>query len=225
MKPLKVWKTVVMEVDGVKVQLFHIGVLSRIVGRSTKTLKTWELRGHLPETPYRSKTGHRLYTLEMVEAIMEALREAGELGKVSVKPRQRGRYLVRGLVFKGALEPVYMRLYTVGALAQSIKKTPMMVNHLMKRGAIPETPFRSSDSKRGYKLYTSDMISIVNIAVRKRLIGRNALKTSPYESADIYNEIEQCWKDLGVYDVVAVVKPPPLSGIKSRRRWIEVHGL
>ena len=102
------WKTVEVEVDGVMVRMFTIGALARAIGKGISTIRVWERNGTLPETPYRSKKGDRLYTLEMVESIQKALRQAGKLDIGVLKEKKRPAYVEKSVRFKGKRKPEYI---------------------------------------------------------------------------------------------------------------------
>jgi hypothetical protein len=47
--------------------------LADALGKSMSTINFWQRFGTIPETPFRSHGGYRLYTVEMVEGIKAAL--------------------------------------------------------------------------------------------------------------------------------------------------------
>jgi len=59
--------------------LHRLGTLAKLVQRSRETLHQWENYDLLPPTPLRSggKTGHRLYTVEMMMAVKNAIDACG----------------------------------------------------------------------------------------------------------------------------------------------------
>jgi len=186
------WKTVEIEVDGVKVRMFTIGALARATGKGISTIRVWERNGTLPETPYRSKKGDRLYTLEMVEAIQRALRQAGKLDIGVLKEKRRPTYVERAVRFKGKKKPVRMRLYKVGTLAKAVNRTVVALTQMEKRGVLPKTPLAASSLE--YRLYTLDMIEVVQKAFDKR--GGVIRGQSEWE--DFHDEIVDGWTRLGV---------------------------
>lgn len=59
-----------------RMQLFRMGTLAKVVGRTVETLREWEKEGLLPETPLRvEEHGHRYYTSEMIEVVKKVLDE------------------------------------------------------------------------------------------------------------------------------------------------------
>lgn len=85
-KPL--WKSV----DGVKTEFFSIGDLAHALGRKPVTVRSWEDKGWLPGSGYRTKPpkaeqvpgkavkGRRLYTRRQIMVVVAAAEECGVLG-------------------------------------------------------------------------------------------------------------------------------------------------
>jgi len=188
------WKTVEIEVDGVMVRMFTIGALARAIGKGISTIRVWERNGTLPETPYRSKKGDRLYTLEMVESIQSALRKAGKLDIGVLKERKRPAYVEKDVRFKGRKKLVRMRLYKIGTLARAVNRTVVALTQMEKRGVLPKTPLAASSLE--YRLYTLDMIEVVQSAFDKR--GGVIRGQSEWE--DFHDEIVDGWTRLGIMD-------------------------
>ena len=61
--------------NGVQVELFPIGELADYLGRTTQTVRKWELSGVLPNTLFRNKRGYRLYTSEQIMLIGKTAEE------------------------------------------------------------------------------------------------------------------------------------------------------
>lgn len=61
--------------NGVQVELFPIGELADYLGRTTQTVRKWELSGILPNTLFRNKRGYRLYTREQIMLIGKTAEE------------------------------------------------------------------------------------------------------------------------------------------------------
>jgi DNA-binding transcriptional MerR regulator len=68
----------------------RINAAAEMLGVSTSTLRSWERRLGYP-TPSRSPGNHRLYELDEVEALREALRETHNISSAVEVARQRGR--------------------------------------------------------------------------------------------------------------------------------------
>lgn len=188
------WKTVEVEVDGVMVRMFTIGALARAIGKGISTIRVWERNGTLQETPYRSKKGDRLYTLEMVELIQTALSKAGKLDVGVLKEKKRPVYVEKDVRFKGKRKPLRMRLYKVGTLAKAVGRTVVALTQMEKRGVLPRTPLVSSSLE--YRLYTLDMIE----AVQAAFDVRGGVIRGQSEWEDFHDEIVDGWTRLGIMD-------------------------
>jgi hypothetical protein len=71
-------------VRGRTVQFFPIGALAKALNRKARTVRQWEVIGLLPVSPWRSPSEHergkqRLYSRELIEAIVQIAREEGVL--------------------------------------------------------------------------------------------------------------------------------------------------
>ena len=72
-------------IKGIEVLMFTIADLAKAIGKRPSTLRVWEHRGWLPKAKYRTpkpvkqqipekpSQGRRLYTLEQVEFLLEAM--------------------------------------------------------------------------------------------------------------------------------------------------------
>jgi DNA-binding transcriptional MerR regulator len=187
------WKTVEIEIDGVLTRVFTVGALARAIGKGVSTIRMWERNGVLPETPYRSSKGDRLYTLEMVEAVREAMRKSGKLKESLLTPKTKPPFVVRKVRFSGA-EPIEMRLYKVGSLAKAANRTVVALCLMEKRGVLPKTPLMASGLK--YRLYTVEMIEVVQKAFEKR--GNRVRGREDW--LGFYEEVVREWTSLGVMD-------------------------
>ena len=68
----------------------RINAAAEMLGVSTSTLRSWERRLGYPQ-PHRTPGNHRLYELDEVEALREALRETHNISSAVEVARQRGR--------------------------------------------------------------------------------------------------------------------------------------
>jgi MerR family transcriptional regulator, light-induced transcriptional regulator len=68
----------------------RINAAAEMLGVSTSTLRTWERRLGYPH-PRRTPGNHRIYELDEVEALREALRETHNISSAVEVARQRGR--------------------------------------------------------------------------------------------------------------------------------------
>jgi DNA-binding transcriptional MerR regulator len=183
------WKTVEIEVDGVKRRMFTIGALAKALGKGVSTIRVWERMGVLPETPYRSGKGDRLYSVEMVEEIQQQLRRGGKLDASKLKLRKKPTHVVREVRYSdGEVEKV--QLFKIGSLARAVSRTVVALTQMEKRGVLPRTPLLASSLN--YRLYTVEMIEAVQKAFEKR--GGQVRGRSEWE--DFHNEIEDEWTEL-----------------------------
>lgn len=72
-------------IGGKALELYTVGSVARILGRSAVTLRKWERKGWIPAPSYRTskasgaellntdRKGYRLYSREQVEVLLEAL--------------------------------------------------------------------------------------------------------------------------------------------------------
>lgn len=61
--------------DGRTVDLYSIGELAFRIGRTTDTVRKWEIAGIIPATCFHNKYGCRLYTLEQINMIVDTATE------------------------------------------------------------------------------------------------------------------------------------------------------
>lgn len=130
-----------------------IGLVAKAVGRGVQSLRRYERLGIIPKTPYHSKNGTRLYTVEQVMEIQTILKDKGRVGKASV--RQRGyRKPVRAKVRLSNGEEHELSLFRIGYLALALERTVQYITQLELKGLFPQTPLRL----KGHRLYAPDMI-------------------------------------------------------------------
>lgn len=55
---------------GVETKLYNIGVVAEAIGRTSQTIRKWEVGGVIPPTPFKQK-GKRLYSTEHIDAIVK----------------------------------------------------------------------------------------------------------------------------------------------------------
>lgn len=55
--------------NGEKTKLYPIRYVAIAVGRESKTVRSWEIAGVIPKTPFKGTGGIRLYTQEMIDVI------------------------------------------------------------------------------------------------------------------------------------------------------------
>ena len=64
-----------LSLRGRKMQFFYIGTLAKKLNRKTPSIRMWIARGIIPETWFKDHRGNRLYTKEMIDAIVESAEE------------------------------------------------------------------------------------------------------------------------------------------------------
>lgn len=190
------WKTIKIELDGVLVPMFTIGALARATGKGISTIRVWERNGVLPETPYRTNRGDRLYTVEMVEAVRAALQRAGKLesgAALMLREKRKPPYVVRWVRFDSG-QRVRMKLYKIGTLAKAVGRTVVSLTQMEQRRVLPRTPLVASSLE--YRLYTLDMIEVVQAAFNRH----TGYIRGSAEQDGLYDEIWQGWTKLGITD-------------------------
>ncbi len=191
------WKTVDHEVDGVLTRMFTIGALARAVGKGISTIRVWERTGTMPETPYRSEKGDRLYTVEMVEDIIEGLDRVGKLDHRRMKKRKKPSSVIRTVKPKRG-QRRDIRLYKIGTLAQAVSRTVVALTNMEKREVLPRTPLLASSLE--YRLYTVEMIE----AVQKAFAKRGGVVRGHSEWEDFHDEIFDAWDEQGILDAKVI---------------------
>lgn len=188
------WKTV--EQDGKT--YVTIGALASVLGRSKLGVRLLEKKGHLPPTPYRNEAGERLYTPEMVLQAREAL-----AAKNMLEPRKTARIPENVLcdVKLSDGSTVRTHVFRIGILAQAIGRSPITLEQMERRKAIPSTTLRLPPNRR---VFTAEQIQAVKKAFDRR---SNDLRVDTDKKL-LREEILTEWKELKlvgakVMDVVA----------------------
>lgn len=200
------------------VQAYGIEVLCRAIGRSRVTIYSWERKGWLPKTPLISSREEKLYTAGMIEVVAKVVKAYEEEGL----SRGRQQFSVYGQAMHDKIQAGWDELrgdekvdlsqyisirvpsvvtkvvevngeqvecYTVEMLSRAIGRSKYMVPVWEKNGVIPRTPLTN---KRGWRLYTPDMIEVVRTAVKRR--GGSILK----DPEGIYEDVAAGWEMLGI---------------------------
>ena len=75
MPPVKPKKVVV---NGMQVELFYINRLAEALGRTTQTVRKWEIAGVIPKSIFKDKnTGRRMYTQGQIDTIVKCAEDCG----------------------------------------------------------------------------------------------------------------------------------------------------
>lgn len=147
------------EIDGVG-EGFTLGALAALTGKSVKTLRLWEKKGIIPETPYRDASGSRLYTREKLDEIVEDLLARGlvnEDEKVRVRSKTTPDYC---LVKRADGTKEWLRLYRISMVADVMERTVSTVNRLERQGYFPATSLRTP--ARNQRRYTFEQIQAIS---------------------------------------------------------------
>lgn len=192
------WKTIEVELNGAKVSMFTLGALARILGKGLSTLRMWELKGVLPQTPHRSERGDRLYTYDQVASIREQLLRVGKIDPVFAKTRQKPKTITKTVRNDDGVES-RVALYRVSALAEVLNKTVSQLVIYEQRGLIPVSPLRAASVQ--YRLYTPGMLRAVRAVME--MFGYPVLKLS-VNPAHVRERILDEWGKMGMRNATIV---------------------
>ena len=62
--------------NGETIELFYIGSLANALGRTTNTIRKWEIAGVIPDPCFQDANGRRLYSQEQIDAIVRCAEKA-----------------------------------------------------------------------------------------------------------------------------------------------------
>lgn len=62
--------------SGEVIELFYIGTLASALGRTTNTIRKWEIAGVIPDPCFKDSFGRRLYSQEQIDAIVRCAEKA-----------------------------------------------------------------------------------------------------------------------------------------------------
>lgn len=62
--------------NGQVIELFYIGTLANSLGRTTNTIRKWEIAGVIPDPCFQDANGRRLYSQEQIDAIVRCAEKA-----------------------------------------------------------------------------------------------------------------------------------------------------
>jgi DNA-binding transcriptional MerR regulator len=186
------WKTIEIDVDGVKTPMYTIGALARAIGRGISTVRVWEREGILPPTPHRSPKGDRLYSVEAVAEIRKVLKKEGRIENPGQLRRKKRPATVDRVIKFADGECVAFQLYKVGTLAKVVDRTVVSLAQMEKSGRLPLTPLRASSL--GYRLYTMRMIETV-----KEAFDMNGGSLRGKEWDEFYDHVERDWRSQGIF--------------------------
>ena len=62
--------------NGETIELFYIGSLANALGRTTPTIRKWEISGVIPDPCFRDSNGRRLYSQEQIDTVVRCAERA-----------------------------------------------------------------------------------------------------------------------------------------------------
>ena len=62
--------------NGEVIDLYPIGVLAKALDRTALTIRRWEREGIIPDTFFVNSRGHRMYSQEQIDIIVQCANEA-----------------------------------------------------------------------------------------------------------------------------------------------------
>ena len=62
--------------SGEVIELYYIGSLANALGRTTNTIRKWEIAGVIPDPCFQDANGRRLYSQEQIDAIVRCAEKA-----------------------------------------------------------------------------------------------------------------------------------------------------
>lgn len=62
--------------SGETIELFYIGTLASALGRTTNTVRKWEIAGVIPDPCFQDPYGRRLYSQEQIDVIVKCAERA-----------------------------------------------------------------------------------------------------------------------------------------------------
>lgn len=65
-----------MTINGERVTLYSINKLAMELGRTSQTIRKWEVAGFLPKALFKDKSGRRMYSQEQIDAIVKCAEES-----------------------------------------------------------------------------------------------------------------------------------------------------
>lgn len=194
------WK--VVQIEGVGAA-FSLGALAALTARSPVTLRMWEKRGILPETPYRDAAGGRLYLLEQMHAIVETLvrkgvlKERGEEDGVKVTSRVP-RVEFRNVRFvDGSVQK--LRVYKIADVAAILESRSAAIKRREQGGMFPATTLRTPImQQRRYTFGQLRAVADVWNELGGACHGRK-------QWVEFTQKVEKLWREQGIVGAVLQV--------------------
>ena len=64
-----------ISINGERIELFYLSKLAYALGRTSQTIRKWEISNVLPKTIFKDKMGRRMYTQEQIDLIVRIAEE------------------------------------------------------------------------------------------------------------------------------------------------------
>ena len=92
----------------VETEMYTVGALAAKLHRSVKTIYYWESKDIIPKAMFRNASGHRVYTKDQVDALVEALFRVER--EVALNKKDNGLVRERLTLLRGAFHQVWKKL-------------------------------------------------------------------------------------------------------------------
>lgn len=69
-----------IKINDEEVKLYYISSLALALGRTSQTVRKWEIAGHIPKSIFKDKEGRRLYSEEQIATIVHVAEECKIVG-------------------------------------------------------------------------------------------------------------------------------------------------
>lgn len=197
LRPVAGWKSVQVQEDNATVEAFSIGRLARELGRSKLSVRQLEKKGVIPETPHRSESGERLYTLKQICEIKKLMDSQGRLHPKRVTEAPES-YIVHVKKSDGSV--VQTTVFRIGILAQALGKSTITLEQMERRKSLPKTTLKILNRR----CYTKEQIESVESAFAKRGGDLRGKQKGP----TLFEEVSKAWDELGLTGakIIMVVK-------------------
>ena len=170
-----------------------ISALAQAVGCSVQAVRLWERQGVIPETPYRTARGVRLYLPEVVLQLRDTLLETSH---AQMQPKMRIPLYRKFLVQIGddELNRSSKLFFRASTLAGVCNRRPATIASMERKGRLPVSPIQHPTTK--HRLYTKEMLFAVREGLKQFVDG-----VSVPLWLDFTNYVEHQWRVQGVYDM------------------------
>jgi len=170
--------------DGGVDPLYTIGTISKYIGRSIETIRTWEKKGLIEKPRVLDSRGGRFYSVSEVDDLVAKI-------PYRLDRMLQGRPITRYCRVKmnDGVE-VLVRLYPLSQIVKASGKSLSTIQRMEKAGSLPKTTLLGD---RGSRLFSYNMIQAVREAFQEKKRGE-----------DFTNQVLSAWKEEGFYGGVVV---------------------